>query len=230
MDRAGSILEMGTISALAAHNVAIHRLPAPLDAALNLFAAYGLTAGARSNGFSWDELGMDPHNLGRGMALGTLAVAASVGVVAAAASLPATRPFFHDDRVVEVGRMEALYQTAVRIPLATALVEEVLFRGVLGAVLTRRRSMAAAGWLSSLLFGLWHVLPTLRTIKGNPKGQEVVGGIDAVSATVVATTIAGWGFWWLRRKSDSIAAPTLAHAAINISAYQFGRSVTKEQP
>jgi uncharacterized protein len=230
MDRSGTALEVGTVAALGIHNLAAnHLVAAPFDAALNVIAAAALTVGARRNGIGWTELGMSPTSLPRGLALG---MAASVPVVAAvrgAASVPSTRRFFHDERVTDVRRLEAFYHAAVRIPVATAVVEEVLFRGVLDAVLSRKRTRPVAGILGSLLFGAWHVLPTIRTSRGNAtgrlRGKSV--RVGALAGSVLATSLAGGLFLWLRRSSGSLAAPVLTHAAVNVSAYLTGLSVVK---
>jgi membrane protease YdiL (CAAX protease family) len=222
------MLEVGTVAALGTHNLAINYVAAPLDDVLNVLGAIGLTVGARLNGLGWQELGMDPRALRRGATLGVGAGVSTAALIVSAASIPAVRRFFHDQRVMVVGPREAFYHAALRIPLATALTEEVLFRGVLEAALTRRRSPLAAGIWSSLLFGLWHVLPTLRTFQGHPINKLSGGGrFRAVAGAVLATALAGAGFRRLRRSSGSLVAPVLVHAAVNVSAYLVGRSVVR---
>jgi CAAX protease family protein len=216
------------VAVLALHNVAVHRmLPAPADAALNLATALGLTAYAGRAGCSPADLGIDAEDLGSGLRTGLAAAAVAAGGVAVAAALPATRRFFADQRVSDVSRPEAVYHVALRIPLATALAEELLFRGVLLALLRRRRPPTAAVLWTSLLFGAWHVLPTIDHYRGNPAsalvGDSRSGPWLAVLATMLSTTAAGGGFAWLRLRSGSVLAPALAHAAVNMSAYLAGR-------
>ena len=92
--------------------------------------------------------------------------------------------------------------------------EEVLFRTVLlGALLTRwstRTALAA----SSVLFGLWHVVPAWETTSGS-----VVATAGAIVGTVVVTTVAGLLFGGLRLRSRSVVAPILAHIGTNSFAY-----------
>jgi uncharacterized protein len=216
------------VAALALHNVAVHRLlPAPADAALNLVTAFGLTAFAGRAGCTRADLGIDAEDLGSGLRLGLVAAAAAAGAVALGTGLPATRRFFADRRVSGVGRAEAAYHVAVRIPLATALAEELLFRGVLLALFRQRRSPRVAVLWTSLLFGAWHVLPTIDHYRGNPASALVAdpgkGRWLAVSATMLSTTCAGGVFAWLRLRSRSVLAPALAHTAVNASAYLAGR-------
>jgi uncharacterized protein len=157
---------------------------------------------------------------------------AAAGVTLVAA-LPATRELFVDRRVTDVSRSEAVYHLALRIPLATALAEELLFRGALLALLRQRRPPVAAVLVTSLLFGAWHVLPTIDHYRGNPTGALVAdagrGQQLAVLATMLSTTAAGGVFVWLRLRSRSVLAPVLAHAAVNMSAYLAGRRLGRRR-
>ena len=228
MRRGGVPPEAVGVAVLAAHNLAVHRLlPAPADAALNLATAVGLAGFAGRAGCSPADLGIRAEDLGSGLRTGLWAAAVAAGGVAAGAALPATRRFFHDRRVRDVGRPEAVYHLALRIPLATALAEELLFRGALLALLRQRRPTAAAVLWTSLLFGAWHVLPTIDHYHGNPASDLVAdpgrGQGLAVAAAMLSTAGAGGVFAWLRLRSGSVLAPALAHAALNMSAYLAGR-------
>ena len=223
---------MGGVAVLALHNLAVHRLlPAPADDAASLLTAAGLAAMARRAGCSDADLGLRAADAGAGLGLGLAAAAVAAGGVAVAASLPATRPFFADRRVTQAGRGQAAYHLAVRIPLATALAEELAFRGALFGLLRRRCSPAAAAAWTSLLFGASHVLPTLGHYDGNPAGDLVAdrrrGRRLAVLGTTLATTAAGWVFAGLRLRSQSLVAPVLAHAATNATAYAAARRLAR---
>jgi membrane protease YdiL (CAAX protease family) len=52
--------------------------------------------------------------------------------------------------------------SSIRFPLGTALYEEVAFRGVLGALWTRRSGERTARTVAAAAFGAWHILPTVR--------------------------------------------------------------------
>jgi membrane protease YdiL (CAAX protease family) len=216
------------VAVLGLHNVLVHRLlPAPVDAALNLVSAAGLTAFAARTGSSRGDLGIDVADASSGLRLGSGAAAVATGMVAVAAVLPASRRFFDDRRVAGVGRGEAAYHITVRIPLATALAEELLFRGALLALFRRRRSETTAVLWSSLLFGAWHVLPTIDHYQGNPAGELIADPRKrrrlAVLATALSTAGAGIVLAGLRLRSHSVLAPVLAHAAVNVSAYLAAR-------
>jgi uncharacterized protein len=216
------------VAVLGLHNVLVHRLlPAPVDAALNLVSAAGLTAFAARTGSSRGDLGIDVADASSGLRLGSGAAAVATGMVAVAAVLPASQRFFYDRRVAGVGRGEAAYHITVRIPLATALAEELLFRGALLALFRRRRSETTAVLWSSLLFGAWHVLPTIDHYQGNPAGELIADPRKrrrlAVLATALSTAGAGIVLAGLRLRSHSVLAPVLAHAAVNVSAYLAAR-------
>ena len=217
------------MAVLALHNLAVHRLlPAPAGGALNLATAAGLTTlpARRVQPAVWDRC--ESRSRMRFLARAAVPAAASrwCGVAT-------TRRFFGDRRVSDAGRGEAAYHLAVRIPLATALAEELLFRGVLLGLFRQRRSPAAAVVGTSLLFGAWHVLPTLDHYQGNPASDLLAdpgrGRRLAVLATTLSTTGAGGVFAWLRLRSGSVLAPVLAHASVNVWAYLAGRLVVNHQ-
>jgi uncharacterized protein len=224
--------EVTGVAVLALHNLTVHRLlPSPADAVINVVTAASLTAFARRAGCSHDDLGIRTADAAAGLRLGLVAAAVAAGGVVLGASLPATRPLFHDQRVIDVGRRKAIYHLVVRIPLATAVAEEFIFRGALLGLTQRRRSTAAAVAWTSLLFGASHALPTLKHYDGNPASGLVAdprqGRRIAVLGTMLSTAGAGLLFAWLRLRSRSLLAPILAHAASNASAYLAGRWVVR---
>ena len=223
--------ELAAAAALATWNAAINRVvPSPVYVPANLAAAgLALAAGRRARVPAAD-LGLDPGRAGRGLRVGLAAAVPVVAAVAAGAALPATRRWFRDERAAG-GTGRALYHTLVRIPLGTAVAEETIFRGVLLGMLLQRHPTARAAAVSSVLFGCWHVLPTLDTLALNPLGKRVgddparTGG--ALVASVAVTAAAGLGFSWLRLRSGSLVAPVVVHAALNNSAFAAARLVSR---
>jgi uncharacterized protein len=169
-----------------------------------------LVAAARTNGLSWEELGMRRDRLERGLAVGVTAAAAILLIYAIAVAWPATRHFFEDPRVAEDSIGFRVFKPLVRIPLGTVLLEETLFRGVILALALRRWPVWTAVLLTSAVFGLWHVVPT-------PGAAE--DGLDLILGTLAVTTFGGLLFAWLRFRANSILAPMLAHVATNSLAY-----------
>jgi membrane protease YdiL (CAAX protease family) len=176
---------------------------------------------ARRAGTTWTAMGLRADRLRRGAIVGGTVMAAIAVVVAIAIAIPTTRELFEDDRVIESSVWWVLFQALVRIPLATALYEEVLFRGIVFGMFVRRYSPLVAAAFTSLMFGFWHVLPTLDTLDTNPAGDlfsGIVGLALAIVGAVAGTMLAGLGFLWLRLYANSVAAPILAHIGTNSAA------------
>ncbi|CAA9276663.1 MAG: hypothetical protein AVDCRST_MAG10-3628 [uncultured Acidimicrobiales bacterium] len=141
-----------------------------------------------------------------GLAFGLVVVA----VVASLAVLPSTRPLLADQRMVGVDARGTACRALVRIPLGTVLLEEVAFRGVLPVVLS---PLAAV-----VLFGLWHIVPTWRTLDVNRVAGSGRARAAAVSGAVVVTAAVGLVLWRLRVATGSLLAPALVHIAANSAA------------
>lgn len=200
-------------------------LPEWSYAAANVVAAAVFVMLGRRSGVTWDLMGLRPDRVGRGIAVGLLVAGGVVAAVTLLVAVAATRTYLADARFVGVTTGQMLYQVLVRIPLGTAVFEELVFRGVLLGVFLRRLPVIAAATASAVLFGLWHVLPTLDALNTNPAGDLVQGHVAlgaAVIGTVAVLTVAGFGFTWLRLRAGSLVAPILAHAATNIAAYLAG--------
>ncbi len=226
----GAGAEIAATAATLAYNVAISQVTSGTGYVMaNTGAAALSVLAARTCGVSWVDMGMCPDRLGRGIRIGLITALPAAAVVGLGAAVPATGGFFQDERARGGGTRHVLFETLVRIPLGTALPEEVIFRGSLLGLFTQRHSPATAASMSSILFGAWHVLPTLRTHPLNPAGARAHGNpkraAGAVVAAVTATALAGYGLAWLRFRSGSLAAPVIAHAALNATAYLAARSL-----
>jgi uncharacterized protein len=207
--------------ALVAYNAALNLVPFPrwTYVPLNLALTAGLLILARSRGLTWADLGLGSGTFGSGLRWGigaavVVAVAVAAGValgdrIAVVWRLLADRP------AAGIAGLGLLYELLLRIPLGTALFEEVAFRGVLLAAIARERSMLAAVVVSSIVFGLFHIGPALATIRLNEPGLAWTGQALGVAAAGVITAVAGVVFCWLRLRSGSLLAPILAHWATN---------------
>ncbi|MBV9513717.1 MAG: CPBP family intramembrane metalloprotease [Mycobacteriaceae bacterium] len=143
-------------------------------------------------------MGVRPPALWAGLRLGAAAGSVAAAAVTASATIPRVRAAMADRTPPASG----LTWLALRIPVGTVWSEEAAYRGALA-------TLAAAGFgprvgrlLQATVFGLSHVADARAT-------REPVAG------TVVATGVAGWVFGWLAERSGSLAAPMLAHLAIN---------------
>jgi membrane protease YdiL (CAAX protease family) len=125
-----------------------------------------------------------------------------------------TAPLLTDERVAGLDGGALVFYALVRIPIGTAFFEELAFRGVLfGAFASGGTARAAIA--TSISFGLWHVGPTLEVVEANDPGAGVFATGAFVLLAVVATTLAGLLFSWLRVKGNGIGAPWALHAVIN---------------
>ena len=189
-------------------------LPGAWYVPANLAVAAVLLALAWRAGLDADDLAVRPGDLGRGLLVGLGAAAVIAAVLALALVIPALDGALESDDVLADSTTDRWFVPLVRIPLGTAVFEEVLFRSVLlGALLTRwstRTALAA----SSALFGLWHVVPAWETTSGSAAATT-----GAIVGTVVVTTVAGLLFGGLRLWSRSVVAPILAHIGTNSFAY-----------
>jgi membrane protease YdiL (CAAX protease family) len=212
--------EAAAVAAVIALNIALNRVSRRWELPAGGGAAALMTGIATAAGANVASEGLDPANARRGLLLGLAVGVPAAGLVMAASLVPGVRRFYQDERVVDATSSDIAYHLFARIPFATAMVEEVIFRSALIGVFARSRSPFAAAALSSALFGAWHILPTVDRLRSNP-GASGAHTHDArvqalgIAAVVAATGIAGMGFCWLQRKSGSVVAPIVVHGALN---------------
>ena len=143
-------------------------------------------------------LGLCPPRLWAGLRLGL-----SAGVAAASAFAATTRvPPVRLSMAAREPPASAPRWLLLRIPVGTVWAEEAAFRAALGTAGVAAFGRPGGRLLQAAAFGLSHIADARAT--GEP-----------VSATVLVTGIAGWLFGWLADRSGSLAAPMLAHLAIN---------------
>lgn len=216
------------VGALAAYNL-VQNLIIPERAYVpaNLAMTAGLVAFAHRSGTPLESLGLGRTRLSEGLRLGG-AAGAVAGV--AALGVSSTRRFDRwllDRRARGHGSAKAAYRVIARFPVGTALFEEVAFRGVLDAMWRQRSGKGAARFVTAVGFGTWHILPTYRQYgeMGAAHSSTPSVGERSVAAFTgaVVTGLAGIGFTSLRERSGSVAAPWLAHAAINTMTYLVAR-------
>ncbi|HPE11913.1 MAG: CPBP family intramembrane metalloprotease [Actinobacteria bacterium] len=170
-------------------------------------------------GVSLTDIGLGPGSWIRGLIWSAGCIAAVTLVYVIGGSMRFTRRFLADDRAV-LGPRTLLYKTLVNVPLGTVLFEELAFRGVGLALLDQWLGIWQAVLVSSLLFGLWHILPSLVMHDANGAVGDLLGGgiwgrIQSVLFTVAGTAVAGLVFCALRIYSDSLLTPMALHWAIN---------------
>jgi membrane protease YdiL (CAAX protease family) len=189
--------------------------PAVISVSL-LTAALALIAW--SAGATRADLGLGRADMPAGLLYGAGAMGVVLLMLVAAAVIPATNGFLHDSRAqIDGGRL--LYELGVSIVLLTAIPEEFAFRGVLLGSALRLWGPWRASLVTSALFGLWHIAPTLHTMSDNREfagaAAHTGGQVLLVLGSVAVTFVAGLVFCWLRLRSKSLIAPVMAHVATN---------------
>ncbi|CAL9346076.1 hypothetical protein SUDANB176_00375 [Streptomyces sp. enrichment culture] len=179
---------------------------------------------AHRDGLTPAELGLDAAAVRRGLRWIPLLAGAVLAALLLLLSTPAGREAFRDARAVDLSAAELSERVLVRVPFGTVLLEETAFRGVLWAMIRRRRGTAWATSVSSLLFGLWHLLPSRGLGRSNAALATIFGSDSAnvaplVVVAVAAMVAAGVVLCELRRRSGSLLAPAALHWAINAFGY-----------
>lgn len=212
-----------TLGVLVASNVLSNRLLPGAAVLVGVLAAAACLVLARWDGASWADLGLGPGTYGRGLRWAAVAALVVAGVYALGVALPFTREAFLDRRA-DLPTSTLLYHALVRVPLGTVLVEEVGFRGALLAMGLRRWGRRTGVFVSSGLFGLWHLLPASGVRLANPAVADVFSGGTLASlfwtaVAVLGTAFAGVVLCEMRLRSGSLLAPIGLHWATNGLAY-----------
>ncbi|SNR23739.1 CPBP family intramembrane glutamic endopeptidase [Blastococcus mobilis] len=199
------------------NNLIVPRLPtAPASyVVVNAGATVVLLAAARSARLPWHELGLARRRLAAGARWGGAGAAVVATGYAVALLLPGVRPLLKDARIAGLDGGQLAFQVLVRIPVGTVLWEEVAFRGVLPAALGGAVSPRAATAGAGIVFGIWHIRPTLSALAANDLADGPVSRGVAVLLGCLVTAGAGVLLTWLRLRSGSLLAPVLLHLAAN---------------
>lgn len=215
------------VAVLVGANLLLHHWTGPLRLVTAVTVSALLLGVLRWSGGTLADAGLARGTLARG-ARWALVLIGLVGLVyAVGALLPDTRSLFEDRRYDGMTGSGLAARVLVVVPVGTVLVEEIAFRGVLYGLVRRARGTVWATSVSSLLFGLWHVLPSLHLAAAKPAlasvvGDSVLGTVLAIAAAVLFTAAAGVLFCELRRRSGSLLAPMGLHWAVNALGYLVG--------
>lgn len=197
-------------------NVAFNRWSAG-SVVLGLAVVGGMAVLAWWSGLGTSDLGLARRTWPAGLRWGGVCVAVAACGYGVALLIPAARGAV--DGSTDSWPLTLLTAFVV-IPLGTVVPEEFAFRGVLWGLLRRSSGRWVATAVSSVLFGLWHVLPAMAGGSANQAVDAAVGGGTLgvwfrVVGTVLFTGAAGVVFCELRFRSNSLLAPILAHWAVN---------------
>lgn len=192
------------------------------------------------DGNTWTDMGLGWSYLLPGLIWGSVCIGGVTAVYLGGSAFRRTRSAFHDERMSSLSGGRMVFQALVEVPFGTVLLEEIAFRAVLLSMLVRRCDLGWGVVITSIIFGLWHILPSIGTHEQNPALGSVVGegrrgNILAVALSVLTTTVAGVIFAGLRLFSGSVLAPMGLHWATNGLGYAFswllirGRDRRREQ-
>lgn len=226
--------ELFAIMAIMLYGVVLsYALPQKRHFMVNVLCAgivviFGLIAG-----LSLGDMGLAPYQALRGLAIAAVISAVLAGVIYGSAHIPALSRFFGGEPVANGTRRQIAYAIGVRIPLSTALLEETLFRGVLlGLLLTTHGTMSAL-IIASVLFGIWHVFPTVAQMESNPELAKTLHKkthrIGTVFGVIMTTSLAGFLFGVMRLWSGSLLTPWLIHWTINATGVLAARRAASRQ-
>ncbi|MCS7207771.1 MAG: CPBP family intramembrane metalloprotease [Dehalococcoidia bacterium] len=168
-------------------------------------------------GLSWEGMGWSGKGLGASLGWGAL-----VGLVL---GLPALVGAFLLPRLPGPAQSFAppdapsspaslAYHVLLRIPLGTALFEEVAFRGVVFGLVAQRLSPLHALLFSAGAFALWHIGPILVRLRAHevhglgPLVWQWAGGLGG-------TFLGGLLLGGLRWGTGTLAGPVVAHTLLN---------------
>lgn len=174
------------------------------------------------SGLSFTEMGLGTTGWIRSGVIASLFLICVVLVLFIVSRIPSLRKFFLGGYFARVPRRKLFYEAGFRVPIGTALLEEVLFRGVLLGMLYVSYGAVWAVVLSSLVFGLWHIFPTVDDLEQNEAAAKMVANKKhrawgSVLLVVLSTTFAGLFFSLIRLWAGSLLAPWLIHWMINSS-------------
>ncbi len=192
----------------------------------HLYLNISITALAILLGFSFG-LNVEQMSLALGKILPGIFIAFAAVVVivlftSIVATIPVLRRFFLGDNLAHASGKLITYEATIRVPFGTALIEEVLFRGVLLGLLLQHNSSLVAILISAIIFGLWHIFPTIAMLENNKILAKANKDLrrrkyGSIIGVVLITASAGVVFAWLRIISNSVVAPWLVHWSINSS-------------
>lgn len=175
-----------------------------------LFSFGGLFAIFKLSGLTFADIGLSRARAGTGFKYGIIAIA--IIFVVFMLLFLINQNIFSDKRY-DQSFHTALISALFFVPLQTVLFEELAFRGLMPGLL---KNINAAFWfsiiISSLLFGLWHILSAP---KGNLVGVASSSNLLIVATVFMATASAGAVLYFLRYKSGSLIAPIMVHWFVN---------------
>jgi membrane protease YdiL (CAAX protease family) len=209
------------IVVLAVSNVMSNRiLPSWAYVPWNLTMAFVLLGIAYRGGAGPVAVGLGIRHWHRPVGVGLLLAGGTALIFALGMIVPATQSAFIDSRIGGADVAQMLWVVLVQIPLGTVVLEEVAFRGVLPALMgaapaIRWRWIPVLG--ASVLFGFWHILPSMGIGDANAAVGSTIGNNIWLTTTlaVLSMTAAGVALCAMAHLGKGIKTTMLLHWATN---------------
>lgn len=212
-----AVRTLAVLAAIGTLNVMAHLTG--LDAKIVIPVGAAVLAGAAwASGLRGRALGVHHEHARHGLKVALWCVGITAAVLSIALLIPQTAQFFQDNRYADTS--DVALAALVLIPLTTVIPEELAFRGVLDGALQEHLGERGSYLVGAVAFGAWHVLTTGALTSGNTGlttflGTGLLAQVLSVVGVVAATSVAGLGFIWLRRRTGSLLAPVGMHWALN---------------
>lgn len=208
-----------TLTSLAVYNVVQNRFLRERGyVAGNLLMTAGVLGLAMSSGLSARDLRLTGGDRRATCLVAGSALVAGAGFLALSAFLPVVASRLEDRRLPDMAPAIAARRALIRLPLGTALFEEVVFRGALPRLLADRDELIGDR-KAALAFGLWHLIPTYDALSVNSLAPAPARRLGGTVVGSVSAGAAGYFLSWLRRRTGSVVAPWAVHAVVNTASY-----------
>jgi tRNA pseudouridine32 synthase/23S rRNA pseudouridine746 synthase len=182
-----------------------------------LLGVGALRMASRSGRAGLEAIGLGRRGLGRSLLVGLLLglLMGLPGVLYAIA--PSLAPIeVRYEPLKASGQSTFLLLVLVKIPLATALAEELAFRGILQARLRETFGAPAAVLIGSLVFTAWHLVVSFTTLQATNLAADPLLTTSAYLVQNLAVFGAGLVWCWLREWSGNLAGCVASHWLVDV--------------
>lgn len=198
-----------------------------LGASLGMLLAASALFFARLQGLRYTELGLARE---RALASAAIGLGLALAVVGPALLFLRFPPLLGQPvsyaPLAALSSGDLVLRVALFMPLDTVIPEEVAFRGVLLALLRRRRALPAAVALSAAVFAAWHVVIVQATLAQTNLVSDPLFAALGYGGAFAAVFGGGVLFAALRLWTRNLAAPLAGHWVFN-AALLVGLSLTR---
>lgn len=212
------LIAVGAI--MVAANLALNLVAEKFYVPLAIIFAIGVAAIGLGFGLDLEHLGLATNTIVPGLVWAAIAVGVVAVIFFLAALIRPARVLFADERATSAPGRQIARRMLIDVPLGTVLLEETVFRGVLYGMLWQSFNQVVAIVGTSVLFGLWHVLPAIPSHESHEAvrkavGTSIWGKLAAIALTVLGTAAAGIGFALTRWWTGSVFPAIGLHWALN---------------